>query len=93
MTDKTMDFKIYPARVEGEPELMNKPLTPVDFSSCDEDISRDLIYKKVQSAKRGLVKEIDQASPKPSSAETGLFYMKVREAINRWLNIPDGDSK
>jgi len=30
MTDKTMDFRLIPARVEGERELMNKPLTEQD---------------------------------------------------------------
>ena len=67
MTGKTMDFKIYPARVEGEPELMNKPITEQDiikdaiikvYDEYDKDWADVVLVEKVLSAKRLLKSEL-----------------------------------
>jgi hypothetical protein len=63
MTNKTMDFRIYPAWVEGKPELMNKPLEmynviDLPFGKVDKNLEYWCPLAEVQSGKRLIKQEI-----------------------------------
>jgi len=88
MGDKTMDFKIYPARVEGERELMNKPLKLDDhkflYKPDNGILEAGFMLSDIQSAKRGFKQEIDRFKELSREQRAEIFVI-----LAYWFQIDD----